>query len=125
MIMKSTREALRIRSWAALTLAAALTTTAPIAQAALTSYSPAGVDLVRLQNGPLDLTLTANGNLLGNFLALRPAAAALPTPSTATEHSPPATSAPMAAPPTLAPGPSSTTSTARATAAPTSGACPA
>jgi hypothetical protein len=69
MIMKSTREALRIRSWAALTLAAVLTTTAPIAQAALTSYSPAGVDLVRLQNGPLDLTLTANGNLLGNFLA--------------------------------------------------------
>ena len=70
--MKSTREALRIRSWAALTLAAVLTTTAPIAQAALTSYSPAGVDLVRLQNGPLDLTLTANGNLLGNFLASTP-----------------------------------------------------
>jgi hypothetical protein len=69
MNMKTSRYATRVRSWATLTLAAVLTTTAPIVQATLTAYSPAGADLVHLQNGPLDLTLTADGNLLGSLLA--------------------------------------------------------
>jgi len=70
MNINTSRHAARARSWATLTLAALLVTTAPIAQAALNPYSSAGISLVRLQNGPLDLTLTANGNLLGSFLDL-------------------------------------------------------
>jgi hypothetical protein len=69
MNMNRFRDASRGASWVTLTLAAVLVTTAPVAQASLTAYSPAGANLVRLQNGPLDLTLTADGNLLGNLLA--------------------------------------------------------
>jgi hypothetical protein len=58
----------RARSWATVTLAALLATTAPMAQATLNPYSSGGVNLVQLQNGPLNLAMTADGNLLASFL---------------------------------------------------------
>jgi len=64
----TTRLAARAGSWATLTLAALLATTAPFAQASLTAYTSAGIDLVGV--GPdattYDFTMTANGNLLGD-----------------------------------------------------------
>lgn len=70
----TTRLAARAGSWATLTLAALLATTAPFAQASLTAYTSAGIDLVGV--GPdattYDFTMTASGNLLGDS-ALRSA----------------------------------------------------
>ena len=68
MNLNTSRHTARARSWATLTLAAMLATTAPMAQATLNPYSSGGVNLVQLQNGPLNLAMTADGNLLGSFL---------------------------------------------------------
>ena len=68
MNLNTSRHTARARSWAILTLAATLATAASMAQATLNPYSSAGVNLVQLQNGPLNLAMTADGNLLGSFL---------------------------------------------------------
>jgi hypothetical protein len=66
---KASRQVSRSGSWATFALAGVLSCVAPVAEASLTAYSPGGANLVRLQNGPLDITLTADGNLLGTMLA--------------------------------------------------------
>ena len=68
MNLNTSRHTARARSWATLTLAATLATAASMAQATLNPYSSGGVNLVQLQDGPLNLALTADGNLLRSFL---------------------------------------------------------
>jgi hypothetical protein len=67
--MDNCRNPGRTRSWATVALAAVLASAAPAAEASLTAYTFAGANLVRFQNGPVDVTLTADGNLLGTLLA--------------------------------------------------------
>ena len=56
-------------SWPAFAMAAALAACSLSAQATLTTYTSAGRSLVRMQSGPVDITLTADGNLLGTLMA--------------------------------------------------------
>lgn len=55
-------------SWPSLVLTSALTVFSVSAKASLTAYTPNGRDLVRLQQGPVDITLTADGNLFKTLL---------------------------------------------------------
>ena len=55
--------------WPTFALAAMLAAGSLSAQAALSSYTSQGRNLVRMQSGTVDITLTADGNLLGSLMA--------------------------------------------------------